>query len=51
MKVLVGAFNQEKALVGTFSGIVKTDESFAALDTADLRRDAVTLIKWRHIML
>ena len=25
MKVLVGAFNQEKALVGTFSVIVKTD--------------------------
>ena len=25
MKVLVGAFNQEKALVGAFSVIVKTD--------------------------
>ena len=46
MKVLVGAFNQEKAQV-----IVKTDGSFAAPDTTDLRRDAVTLIKWRHIML
>ena len=32
MKVLVGAFNQEKALVGAFSVIVKTDGSFAALD-------------------
>ena len=34
---LVGAFNQEKALVGAFSVIVKTDGSFAALvlDNAD----------------
>ena len=31
VKVLVGAFNQEKALIGTFSVIVKTDGSFAAL--------------------
>ena len=31
MKVLVGAFNQEKALVGAFSGIVETDGSFATL--------------------
>ena len=29
--MLVGAFNQEKALVGAFSVIVKTDGSFAAL--------------------
>ena len=29
---LVGAFNQEKTLVGAFSMIVKTDGSFAALD-------------------
>ena len=28
VKVLVGAFNQEKALVGAFSVIVKTDGSF-----------------------
>ena len=28
--VLVEAFNQEKALVGAFSVIVKTDGSFAA---------------------
>ena len=27
----VGAFNQEEALVGAFSVIVKTDGSFAAL--------------------
>ena len=27
VKVLVGAFNQEKALVGAFSMIVKTDGS------------------------
>ena len=26
MKALVGAFNQEKALVGAFSVIVKTDK-------------------------
>ena len=31
VKVLVGAFNQEKALVWAFSVIVKTDGSFAAL--------------------
>ena len=31
MKALVGAFNQENALVGAFSVIVKTDGSFAAL--------------------
>ena len=32
MKVLVGAFNQEKAVVVAFSVIVKTNGSFAALD-------------------
>ena len=31
MKALVGAFNQEKALAGAFSVIVKSDGSFAAL--------------------
>ena len=31
MKALVGAFNKEKALVGAFSVIVKTDGSIAAL--------------------
>ena len=31
VKVLVGAFNQEKALVGAFSVIMKTDGSFGAL--------------------
>ena len=31
MKAIVGAFNQEKALVGVFSLIVKTDGLFAAL--------------------
>ena len=31
MKAQVGAFNQEKALVGAFSMIVKTDGLFAAL--------------------
>ena len=31
VKVLVGAFNQKKALVGAFFVIVKTDGSFAAL--------------------
>ena len=31
MKKLVGAFNQEKALVGAFSVIMKTGVSFAAL--------------------
>ena len=30
--MLVGAFNQEKALVGAFSVIVKIDGSFAALE-------------------
>ena len=32
--MLVGRFNQEKALVGAFSVIVKTDGSFAALITS-----------------
>ena len=31
MKAVVAALNQEKALVGAFSVIVKTDGSFAAL--------------------
>ena len=31
MKVVVGNFNQEKALVGAFSVIVTTDGSFADL--------------------
>ena len=38
-------------VIGLRDVIVKTDGSFAAPDTTDLRRDAVTLIKWRHIML
>ena len=41
VKALVGAFNQEKALVGAFSVIVKTecetDGSFAALILTSLR--------------
>ena len=32
MKALVGAFNQEKTLIGAFSVIVKTDGSSAALN-------------------
>ena len=39
VKVLVGAFNQEKALVGAFSLIVKTDGSFAALVQTVARGD------------
>ena len=36
MKVLVGAFNQEKALVGAFSVIVKTDcGTFGALHSTN----------------
>ena len=36
MKLLVGTFNQEKALVGAFPLIVKTDGSFSAIaDTHD----------------
>ena len=38
MIALVGSFNQEKALVETFSGIVKTDGSFAALLPVDVFR-------------
>ena len=30
--LIIAAFNEEKALVGAFSMIVKTDGSFAALD-------------------
>ena len=43
MKVLVGAFNQEKALVGAFSVIVKTDGSSAAallITCSDLDMDS-----------
>ena len=36
VNVLVGTFNQEKALVGAFSVIVKTDGSFAALVLGDV---------------
>ena len=36
--MLIGAFNQEKALLGAFSVIVKTDGSFAALIITDLVR-------------
>ena len=38
MKALVGAFNQEKALVGALSVIVKTDGSFAALTSHQVTR-------------
>ena len=40
MKALVGAFNQEKALIGAFSVIVKTDGSIAALVTILVTRHA-----------
>ena len=44
MKVLIGAFNQERALVAAFSVIVKTDGSFAALvHTAAVRPPLVGL--------
>ena len=36
VKVLEGVFNQEKALVGAFFVIVKTDGSFAALEIRDM---------------
>ena len=35
MKAVVGDFNQDKALPGAFSVIVKTDGSFAALIMAE----------------
>ena len=34
-KALVGAFNQEKALVGAFSVIVKSSQTFEALVTSE----------------
>ena len=40
MKVLVGAFNQEKALVGAFSVIVKPMDRFTAL----IRNDVVPML-------
>ena len=40
MKVLVGAFNQEKALVGAFSVIVKPMDRFTALVTSQSRNSA-----------
>ena len=48
MKALVGTFNEEKALVGAFSVIVKTDcetdESYAAL--VSFEESPVTAV-WR----
>ena len=38
VKALDSTFNQEKALVGAFSVIVKTDGSFAALLSVDVFR-------------
>ena len=40
MKGLVGTFNQEKALLGVFSVIVKTDGLFAALPRLVLTADS-----------
>ena len=41
MKALEGAFNQEKALVGVFCVIVKTDGSFAALGVTQWGQETV----------
>ena len=43
MKALVSTFNQEKALVGSFSVIVKTDGSFAALVSSALSGSSAQL--------
>ena len=49
MKALVGAFNQEKALVGVFSVIVKTDcETDGALQSTSLVKPSPNVIRWRH---
>ena len=40
VKAIAGAFNQEKALVGAFSLIVKTDGLFAALGINQLARSS-----------
>ena len=39
MKTLAGTFNQEKALAGAFSVIVKTDGSLAALHSTQQPQD------------
>ena len=39
VKVLVGTFDQEEALVGAFSVIVTTDGSYAAL--------VASVVRWR----
>ena len=46
MKALVGAFNQEKALVGASSVIVETDGSSAALSWSLLVLVAVLVWLW-----
>ena len=46
--MLVGASNQEKALVGAFFVIVTTDGSFAALKTADLHDLTPHKPGWLH---
>ena len=53
MKVLVGAFNQEKALVGAFSVIVKTgcgtDGSFYSTNKDTAHRGATETASGTHI--
>ena len=47
MKALVGAFKQEKALLGAFSVIVKNNESFEAVDFGEFSF-AKNLMKESH---
>ena len=48
MKALVGAFNQEKALVGAFSVIVKPMEHYTALLECYMQSRAVQCRVWLH---
>ena len=50
MKALAGTFNQEKALVGAFYVIVKTDGSLAALHSSR-RTQRLTTPRARSVLL
>ena len=49
MKALVGAFNQEKALVGAFSVIVQPMDRFTALNITLPRSRPTALLPFWHV--
>ena len=51
MKALVGSFNQEKALVGAFSEIVKTDCGTNAMEHYTALITILVLVTWYLVLL